>query len=316
MNEDLGHQELMTRYLLGSLSEAEQDRVEETFFTDPDFFNELMARRDDLIDSFARGELAAPENELFERRVRSSPALCQKVEFARALIVKLEAAASPRLEPVAIGMEPGSSTWPLSGFGSRWPVRPVGGWRWSLLAASLLISAGGLWLTIRRGDAPRPPVVDQVAIAPSPAAAPSDSRAAAAPEKSPAPSSLPAAAPPPRRPARWAASIAGFLLAAGASRADDGLRELELPARTITVRLQLEIDPDAPRHYRAVLRTPGGSPLWARDQVSAVRQGRSRVVVCDVPAALLEERNYILRLHPQSAEDSADIDYYFRITKP
>src|SRR5262245_54934364 len=94
MNEDLVQRGLMTRYLLGELSDAEKRQIEETYFADPASLEELLAIQYDLIDEFVQGRLNVQDHERFEDRIRSSPTLLAKVEFARALFQIVDSADS------------------------------------------------------------------------------------------------------------------------------------------------------------------------------------------------------------------------------
>jgi len=51
-------EETCERYLLGELSEAEQERFEEAYFADDALFEQFQAVKDDLLDAYARDELA------------------------------------------------------------------------------------------------------------------------------------------------------------------------------------------------------------------------------------------------------------------
>ena len=73
------------RYLLGDLSDAERDALEERYFTDEDAFLELKAAEDDLIDAYSRGTLPAAHRPAFEARYLASDTGRARVEFARAL---------------------------------------------------------------------------------------------------------------------------------------------------------------------------------------------------------------------------------------
>src|SRR5262249_42108658 len=90
MKENRAQRELMSRYLLGELTEAEQEEIEEAYITDPSFLQELLAMRYELIDGFVQGSLDDSEHKRFEQRLRSSPPLQEKVEFARALFETVE----------------------------------------------------------------------------------------------------------------------------------------------------------------------------------------------------------------------------------
>src|SRR5262249_48307407 len=78
-------EKLLTRYLLGGLSDEEQVRVEDRAFTDAGYMEALDTAETDLIDAYVRGELADSERRAFEGRFFTSPQRRRKVEFARAL---------------------------------------------------------------------------------------------------------------------------------------------------------------------------------------------------------------------------------------
>src|SRR3982750_2225522 len=78
-------EKVFVKYLLGSLSEAQEVEVEDRAFADPDYLTALQAAEADLIDDWVRGELSSSERRAFEVRFLASPARRSKVEFARAL---------------------------------------------------------------------------------------------------------------------------------------------------------------------------------------------------------------------------------------
>src|SRR6266550_3787685 len=63
---------LITRYLLGELTEDEQTTLEERAFSDRDYFQQVRAVEKDLIDEYARGELSGPARQAFEQRFVAS----------------------------------------------------------------------------------------------------------------------------------------------------------------------------------------------------------------------------------------------------
>jgi hypothetical protein len=73
------------RYLLGTLSENERIRMEESFFADDARFDELELAEDQLIDAYVRNELPGEERQQFESQLRASPRLVERVHFASAL---------------------------------------------------------------------------------------------------------------------------------------------------------------------------------------------------------------------------------------
>ena len=94
MNE---HEEiLMTRYLFGELSEAEQGQLEERYFADRQIFDQLAQLETRLLDEYARGSLPAQMHARFERAYLDNPHRRARVKFSDALTARIDqAAASP-----------------------------------------------------------------------------------------------------------------------------------------------------------------------------------------------------------------------------
>ena len=85
MNREHSHQmdrqEAARRYLLGTLSEEEEIRVQEQFSGEQGF-EELEIAEDELIDVYVRDELSAADKIRFEKMLES-PRLSERVELAR-----------------------------------------------------------------------------------------------------------------------------------------------------------------------------------------------------------------------------------------
>ena len=71
------------RYLLGLSSPAEREHIESEYFENEDAFQEMLTAEDDLIDAYARGELAGEERRRFEKSFVSSLGGRERVQFAR-----------------------------------------------------------------------------------------------------------------------------------------------------------------------------------------------------------------------------------------
>ena len=74
----------MVRYLLGEATEAERTQVEERFLSDHDYFEQLLALEEALVDQYARGDLAVENRESFDKSSVSERR--ENVEFTRELI--------------------------------------------------------------------------------------------------------------------------------------------------------------------------------------------------------------------------------------
>src|SRR6266404_5799744 len=86
--------ELMTRFLLGELSEEERPAMEERFLSDNQFFDHLLVMEDSLIDAYLLGRLSDDRRQRAELLLQSSSAQRREVEFTRELISFLSEARS------------------------------------------------------------------------------------------------------------------------------------------------------------------------------------------------------------------------------
>jgi len=141
------------RYLLGSLSEDERNRLEENFFADDAKFEELEVLEDELIDDYVAGELSPDERRQFESKLKQSPRLVERVHFARALADKVDSLSSqpePRSDVLTSKpIPPPKLRW--------WEIFTAGqpAFRIALAACLLLLLLGGAalltgWLRTRR----------------------------------------------------------------------------------------------------------------------------------------------------------------------
>jgi hypothetical protein len=73
MDQPTDQQELLKRYLLGNLSESEQDRIEELYFTKDDYLDELLIAEDQLLENYLAGNLTHKEATDFRRNYLSTP---------------------------------------------------------------------------------------------------------------------------------------------------------------------------------------------------------------------------------------------------
>jgi hypothetical protein len=93
--------DVVKSYLLGTLSDEQASAVEERYFTDPTFFNEIRRMEIDLVCQFLDEELTEEEQERFERRCLQVPKLkklVDEVRERRGTILK------PRLMPLMVSI--------------------------------------------------------------------------------------------------------------------------------------------------------------------------------------------------------------------
>lgn len=87
------------RYLLGLSSPAEREQIESEYFENEDAFQEMLTTEDDLIDAYARSELASKERLGFEKNFVSSLRGRDRVRFARAFAGAISPTRSVETKP-------------------------------------------------------------------------------------------------------------------------------------------------------------------------------------------------------------------------
>lgn len=75
--------EEMKRYLFYELSEEESDALEERYYDDAEYFNDLVGLETDLIDRYAIGKLNGKDLQRFEKSLEKSPERRKKIAEAR-----------------------------------------------------------------------------------------------------------------------------------------------------------------------------------------------------------------------------------------
>lgn len=310
--------ELIDRYLLGELSEEERGRLEGEFFADPDLLDEVEASRDELIDAYLRGELSRRESERFERYFLATPRRRERVEFARSLLQTAAARPSPDVAGVA---RRAVSWW------RSLPGPLVAHRRLALTAASVLLLAAGSWLAFRllssqnQGGA-RPG--DEVASArpaqsPTPIQTPLPGSATGS-DVTAAPTAAPSATPTPEKEPsepRREPQVAAFVLTPSLVRDEGESERLVVPRRAEVVLLRFGFEGEARQNYRAWLRTPEGRTVLDTRRVGLRKTTDGWMATLRLPARLLRDGDYILRLMGTTGEgETVDVArFYFRIER-
>jgi CHAT domain-containing protein/Tfp pilus assembly protein PilF len=85
MEHESKNEALLRKYLLGDLSEADEQVFEEQVLADEELLDLLLAEEDELIDDYLGGGLSARERERFEAHFLSTPERFRCLNFGRAL---------------------------------------------------------------------------------------------------------------------------------------------------------------------------------------------------------------------------------------
>lgn len=324
MARQINNDKALIRYLLGDASDEEKIRLEEEFFGDDTFFEQLLAVEDDLIDAYVQGELSASDRERFERSFLTTPRRRERVEFARALrgfVAEAPAATTPVRREQTFA-DPARVSWWQSVLGLFSNQNQGLGVAFATVALAVVLGSAGVLVVLQR-DAPEqvakqeaPPQKEQEgqprvaeenppSERPGEAARPEDGSANSPPKQGAAepspmqqrnrsqnrdPRSQVPAKPPPQP------GIAMFVLMPGLVRGGGAANKLEIAPGTSQLRLRVDLEKDAYRSYRAVLQTADGDEVWSGRAAQAQRIGSGGAVVLRVPAELLSKGDYILTL--------------------
>ncbi len=310
-------------YLLGNLSEEEMTRVEERLFTNDEYYERLLAVEDDLRYDYLQGNLSERERLAFEKRFLPFAQDRGKLDFASALLTKTAEIAAAKRE---IPSEKKTFRQSLAAaFSLRRPVLVFAS------AMAVIALAISIWLafemTRMRGrienlqseQAAREQELHQQADRERARAdalkgeLDLERRLREDAEKELAESQERSA-----RESRVLPAIVSFLLAPGRTRADGPTpARIAVPenAERLQLRLSLKTDIDY-ASFRVAILNADGKDVWNRSGLRSRRSRSGKTIVVSLPARLLAEDDYELKLSGETAADTEPIaTYYFTLSR-
>jgi len=308
--------ELLTRYLLGALSQEEAERLDERSIADDEFVLRLDAVENDLVDAFVRGELSGESLERFESVYLSTSRKAEKVEFAKAMLRFQERSAAAAVQQSGAKTPSGArrkasddhATW-------SWLAVPRLELQWTFAAATLLMVFASAYLITknewlgRRERAAHEREVAAERRATDLERQLSDQRSASASAQKeleelrasvPVTESLKTITVLLLPPTRGAGQIPTVSVTPGTDR--------------VTLRLQLEGD-DFPS-YQVALREPAVNRIiWSSPRLRARLEGQAKAISVSLSAGLLKQQNYIVELTGIPTRGSKELltGYVFRV---
>jgi hypothetical protein len=81
---------LIRRYLLSELAEADQTALEQELLSDRGKFDQVWAVENELIDNYVRGEMSGPDRERFELHYLVSPLHCERVVIVWSFLADID----------------------------------------------------------------------------------------------------------------------------------------------------------------------------------------------------------------------------------
>ena len=323
MDQQTVSDQLITQYLLGSLSPDETERLDELSLADHEFAGRLQVLENELIDAYVEGELSGQTLEHFNSFYLSSPKRRERVRFAQALHTVSERAAvgQPAVNQQPVVKEPqvlprSRTPW---AFSLRAPSGSGRALQWGLAAAASLLLVAGSWLTIEnwrlRGQmsqahAERTGVeqrqrelLAQLAEQRSFASAKEKELAdlrenldRIKQESTGLPSQPPSEVP----------TIVAFALAAQ-TRGISQIATLVVPAEADYVAVELQLESGGYPGYRAILKAvPENQVIWRSARLKARSSGDLKVVGISLRPALLKSSRYMVEVFGVAADGSSN----------
>jgi hypothetical protein len=296
--------QMLTRYLLGELSEAERQALEESYFADPRVFDELASAEDELVDAYVRDQLAPPLRQHFEQVYLTDPRRRERVRFAEALAARLDGAvAAQQPQRAMVATDSWWRRW-LHALGHQPPA--LG---WALACVLLLsIAGGGLWLVSRslrseperaQAEAVVPGERPPDSSAPSPPGITSPTRPAEQPPTDPGPT-------PPERVRPRFVTLA-LAVGPGVRSGDVGPpARLILTPETSDVRLQLMLQEHEYSSYGVRIDVVGGPEVFRRSSLRPTSGTSNATLTLVVPARRFDTGDYVLTLEGMTSSGEVE----------
>ena len=125
--------QLLVRYLIGSLPEDETERLDEQSIADDQFAARLSAVENDLVDAYVKGELTGDILDGFKAHYLSSRARRERVTFAGTLLRHQQSDVVAPVNTMRAGRPPAA-------------LRVIPQWAWAAAALIFLGATGYLFV--------------------------------------------------------------------------------------------------------------------------------------------------------------------------
>ena len=296
--------ERLEDYLLGLVSEAEAERLDELSIADEEFAWRLRAAEDDLVDAYVRGDLPAPTRTRFEEYYLASPRHQERVEFARNL-----ARATDRATDGSVAVAAAAAITP----GMPSPVRHgPSPWRLLAAAAALVLAVTAI---VWRTSPPHPEVSP-----PAAAVAAGTAREGEVPRPAftpPADAPRLSSMPPPSGQASTSPVVTTEpVLLAPDTRAAGSIVSVTVPGHADRVAFDLRLETNDFPRYQATLKDPGTDrAVWQSGWIAPAVKRDTPIVPVAVPARALKTQHYTFELTGRTDGNRTDLvaSYVFEV---
>jgi uncharacterized membrane protein YciS (DUF1049 family) len=324
MKDESDNEKLLIQYLLGNLAEAQRLQIEQEFLSDDQIYEQLLALENQLFYDYAQNKLSPGDREQFEKQFLSSERNRKRVDLASAVARKLSERARAETAENDIASREPRRFWrsPKSYFAARNTALRIS------LAALAIVSFALVWLvfgTFRMRNefielqAQRAFQEDQLRQQAQQESARADELTLKLERKKDENATL-------RdelnkmqgrseAQTRGVSTIVSIVLEPSMVRDQAlGMRKLYLPpsARLLNLRLKLKGQVEY-KSYQVMLLTAEGAEKWTQDMLRPQRTGSGQSIVLSLPAGILAEGDYELRLKGHARDGTLEEtgDYYY-----
>jgi hypothetical protein len=314
--------EMIRRYLLGVLSDTEQESVEQRLLTEKDFFNRFLVIEERLTDEYAHGFLNNQEKRHFETRFMKAPQRREAVGFAKAFNRYIsEETARERAGSLPARGDVILNSRSLPGRASTY--RALG----AAALVCILLVGGGIWLLVENARLRRQIAVERISIGEREEGlqqAIEEQRADNArlsSELVEARNNLTGLEEEMARlkdldKTATTSNTVSLLLTAGLTRGTESSKRIYLTGDDRSLRLQLRLEGAIRDRYEVNISTAGGGEVWKQSNLKARQLRSGNVVVATLPGAQLKENDYIVWLSASTGDNYERIStYYFTVLR-
>lgn len=313
---------MIRSYLLGGLSDSEQETIEQRLLTEKAFFTRFLIIEETLTDEYARGFLDNQERRQFETRFMKAPERRESVGFAKAFNRYIS-------EETAHGQVGSLAAGEVIIRQNLSRPNPASTYRAFVAAVLLcvLLIAGGAWLFVENST-----LRDQIAaeriylrereerlqqeiekqrtdnselsteLVDARTSLTSLEEELASLKKLDKPDTPP--------------KTISLILTAGLTRGADQSQRIYLTRDAGRLRLELKLEGEIRNLYQVDLRTVEGDEVWKQSNLKARQLRAGNILVATVPAGQLKENDYIVRLSRLLGKSYETIGtYYFAVLR-
>jgi hypothetical protein len=322
-------EKLMIRFLLGDLSEESRWKLEERYFKEDRFYEQLLAIQEELADDYVQDKLSPSERAQFEKHFLKSSRRRERVEFAAAFSRALTGSAVRRVATPSRAVAWWESLMVL--------IRPEGiRLAAAASAAALALMIGAAWLFVenrrlsghvQQARAEKDSLIQRSGAIEAEAErkreelerdisalrAQGGEMEAKIQQKERELEALRLAARSAKaQPA--ASQIATFILSPGLTRGTDEPEKLIISeaARSIQLQLDLEREEDY-QSFVAEIRTARGNLAWSKSGLALKRTSYGRAVFLTIPSRLISNGEYEVALKGAAKSKLEAVGYYYFI---